>query len=50
MNVVRRRGLRWFGHVERKKECDWVSACCRDIKVLGSSGRCRPKKTWEQYD
>src|SRR5580698_2501122 len=45
LNVVRSR-LRWFGHAECK-ECDWVSAC-RDIKVLGSRGRGRPKKTWEQ--
>jgi len=40
--VVRRSLLRCFGHVERKEERDWVSAC-RDIKVLGSRGR--PKKT-----
>ena len=33
LNVVRRGRLRWFGHFERKEECDWVSAC-RNIKVL----------------
>ena len=33
LNVVRRGRLRWFGHVQRKEECDWMSAC-RDIKVL----------------
>ena len=25
--VVRLGRLRWFGHVERKSEDDWVSAC-----------------------
>jgi len=38
LDVVRRGRLRWFGHVERKEEDDWVSAC-KNIKVLGSRGR-----------
>ena len=25
--VVRRGRLRWFGHVERKEDDDWVSKC-----------------------
>jgi len=45
LNVVRRGRLRWFGHVEHKEECDWMSAC-RNIEVPGRRGR--PKKTWEQ--
>ena len=32
--VVRRGRLRWFGHVERKSEDDWVSAC-RNVVVAG---------------
>src|SRR5580698_10321960 len=47
LDVVRRGRLRWFGHVERKQECDWASTC-RNIKVPGSRGRGRPKKTWWQ--
>ena len=26
-DVVRKRRLGWFGHLERKDEGDWVSAC-----------------------
>jgi hypothetical protein len=45
--VVRRGRLRWFGHVERKKVDDWVSAC-RDLTVARRRGlyRGRGKKTW----
>ena len=46
-DVVRRGRLRWFGHVERKRDDDWVSAC-RNIKVGGSVGRGRSRKTWEE--
>ena len=35
--VVRRGRLRWFGHVERKSEDDWVSAC-RNVVVAGGRG------------
>ena len=35
---VRQNRLRWFGHVERKDENDWVSAC-RDLSVAGEKGR-----------
>ena len=43
--VVRRGTLRWFGHVERKKGDDLVSAC-RDVVVAGvrCTGRCRDRK------
>ena len=37
--VVRRGRWRWFGHVERKSEDDWVSAC-RNVVVAGV--RCAP--------
>ena len=43
--VVRRGRLRWFGHVERKSEDDWVSAC-RHVVVAGVRGVGRGRKTW----
>ena len=48
MEVLRRGGLRWFGHVERKEVDDWVSAC-RNLKVAGSRGRSRPRVTWRVW-
>ena len=32
VEVMRRGRLRWFGHVERKADGDWVSAC-RNFEV-----------------
>ena len=34
VEVVRESRLRWFGHVYRKSEDDWVSAC-RNVVVAG---------------
>ena len=42
---VRRCRLRWFEHVERKSDNDWVSGC-RQLIVEGQRGRGRGKKTW----
>jgi hypothetical protein len=46
-DIVRRGRLRWFGHVERKTEEDWVSTV-RKLDVAGSRGPGRGKKTWSQ--
>src|SRR5271163_4442190 len=46
-DVVRKGRLRWFGHLERKKEEDWVSSC-RDMVVAGKVGRGRGKKKWRE--
>ena len=45
--VVRRGRLRWFGHVERKKEDDWVSAC-RNVVVAGVRCVGQGRKTWRE--
>ena len=45
--VVRRNRLRWFGHIERMRAGNWVSQC-REIKVEGSRGRGRSRKTWNE--
>jgi len=47
LEKIRRGRLRWFGHVERKDEADWVSAC-RVMEVDGIRGRGRPKKSWRE--
>jgi hypothetical protein len=46
-DVIRRNRLRWFGHVERKDDNDWVKACQRMV-VTGERGRGRGKKTWRE--
>ena len=43
--VVRRGRLRWFGHVERKSEDDWVSAG-RKVVVAGVRRAGKGRKTW----
>ena len=42
--VLRRARLRWFGHVMRKEDDDWVKRCM-DIVVEGKLPR-GPRKTW----
>jgi len=37
--------LRWFGHVERKDDNDWVKTLY-NVEVEGIRQRGRPKKTW----
>ena len=43
-DLVRCSRLRWFGHVVRKEDQQWVSKCM-DFKVDGSVGRGRPRKS-----
>jgi len=43
--VVREGRLRWFGHVARKEDEDWVKGCTV-LKVEGSKPRGRPRKMW----
>ena len=44
-DLVRCSKLRWFGHVERKDDQQWVKKCM-NFKVDGSAGRGRPRKSW----
>ena len=46
-DVLRRNRSRWFGHVEKKNDDDWVKACQR-LEVSGERGRGRSKKTWRE--
>ena len=43
--VLRRRRLRWLGHVLRKSDDDWVKKCM-DLEVEGKRERGRPRKRW----
>ena len=45
--IVRRGRLGWFGHLERKANDDWVSAC-RNYEVQGQRSRGRGRKTWDE--
>ena len=44
-DVMRRSRLGGFGHLERKDEGDWVSAC-RNMVVPGNAEKGRPRKMW----
>jgi len=43
--MIEKSRLRWFGHVERKDDNDWVRHCIA-WEVEGIRQRGRPKKTW----
>ena len=43
--MIKKSRLRWFGHVERKDDNDWVKRCIT-WEVEGIRPRGRPKKTW----
>ena len=42
--MIKKSRLRWFGHVERKDDNDWVKRCIM-WEVEGIRQRGRPKKT-----
>ena len=44
-DVVRKSRLGWFGHLERKDDADWVSAC-RNMVVPGNTGKGRSRERW----
>lgn len=45
--VLRRRRLRWWGHVLRKDDEEWVKKCM-DLEVDGTRGRGRPRLRWRE--
>jgi len=43
--MIKKSRLRWFGHVERKDDNDWVKCCITwEVEGIRQTG-CR-KKTW----
>ena len=47
ISVLQRNRLRWYGHVLRKEDNDWVKKCM-EYEVEGARPRGRPKKTWRE--
>ena len=45
--ILQQNRLRWYGHVLRKEDTDWVKKCMKD-EVEGSRPRGRPKRTWKE--
>jgi len=45
--VLQQNRLRWYGHVLRKEDIDWVKKCM-EYEVEGARPRGRPKKTWRE--
>ena len=45
--VLQQNRLRWYGHVLRKDDGDWVKKCM-EYEVEGSRPSGRPKKTWKE--
>ena len=45
--VLQQNRLRWYGHVLRKDDDDWVKKCM-EHEVEGPRPRGRPKRTWTE--
>jgi len=45
--MLQQNRLRWYGHVLRKENTDWVKKCM-EYEVEGSRPRGRPKRTWRE--
>jgi len=45
--VLQQNRLRWYGHVLRKDDVDWVKKCM-EYEVQGPRPRGRPKRTWRE--
>jgi len=47
ISVLQQNRLRWYEHVLRKEDSDWVKKCV-EYEVEGARPRGKPKKTWRQ--
>jgi len=45
--ILQQNRLRWYGHVLRKDDVDWMKKCM-EYEVEGSRPRGRPKRTWKE--
>ena len=46
-NIMRRNRLRWYGHVYRMDDNEWVKRAWK-YEMTGRRPRGRPKKTWDE--
>jgi len=47
ISVLQQNRLRWYGHILRKEDTDWVKKCM-EYEVEGSRPRGRTKRTWTE--
>jgi len=47
ISVLQQNRLRWYGHVLRKEDNDWVKKCM-EYEVEGARPSGGPKKTWRE--
>jgi len=45
--LLQQNSLRWYGHVLRKDDDDWVKKCM-EYEVEGPRPKGRPKRTWRE--
>ena len=45
--ILQQNRQRWYGHVLRKNDDDWVKKCM-EYEAEGSGLRGRPKRTWKE--
>jgi len=45
--ILQQNRLRWYGHVLRKEDTDWLKKCMQ-YEVEGSRARGRPRRTWRE--
>jgi len=45
--ALKRRRLRWWGHIERREESNWLKKC-QNLEVTGKRPAGRPKKSWRE--
>ena len=46
-DALKRRRLRWWGHIERREESNWLKKC-QNLEVSGKRPQGRPKKSWRE--
>ena len=45
--ILQQNRLRWYGHVLRKEDIEWMKKCM-EYEAEGSRPRGRPKRTWKE--